>query len=91
MGVPYCIVKGKARLGTVVHQKTATALALVDIKDEDKMSLNAVVEAVNANFIDKSEEIRRTWGGGVLGVKSRAKIAKREAAAAREAAIAKTA
>ncbi|KAJ2231109.1 60S ribosomal protein L8 [Coemansia sp. RSA 1286] len=91
MGVPYCIVKGKARLGTVVHQKTATALALVDIKDEDKLSLNALVEAVNANFIDKSEEIRRTWGGGILGAKSRAKVAKREAAAAREAAIAKTA
>jgi len=28
MGVPYCIVKGKARLGTVVHKKTATVLAL---------------------------------------------------------------
>merc|ERR1712113_952935 len=24
MGVPYCIVKGKARLGKVVHKKTAT-------------------------------------------------------------------
>ncbi|KAJ1849990.1 60S ribosomal protein L8 [Coemansia sp. RSA 2703] len=91
MGVPYCIVKGKARLGTVVHQKTATALALVDVKEEDKQSLSALVSAVNANFTEKSDEIRRTWGGGVLGVKSQAKIAKRQAAAAREAAIAKTA
>jgi large subunit ribosomal protein L7Ae len=28
MGVPYVIVKGKARLGTVVHKKTASVVAI---------------------------------------------------------------
>ena len=28
MGVPYCIVKGKARLGRVVRRKTCTSLAI---------------------------------------------------------------
>ncbi|KAJ2630102.1 60S ribosomal protein L8, partial [Coemansia sp. RSA 1287] len=63
---------------------TATALAIVDIKDEDKQSLASLVEAVNANFTAKSDEIRRTWGGGIMGTKSQAKVAKREAALARE-------
>ncbi|WP_278924711.1 ribosomal L7Ae/L30e/S12e/Gadd45 family protein, partial [Pseudophaeobacter profundi] len=27
MGVPYCIVKGKARLGRLVHRKTCAAVA----------------------------------------------------------------
>merc|ERR1711920_895378 len=30
-GVPYCIVKGKSRLGAVVHKKTATALCLTNV------------------------------------------------------------
>lgn len=33
--IPYCFVKGKARLGKLVHQKTATCLALTEVKKED--------------------------------------------------------
>ena len=33
MGIPYAIVKGKARLGTLVHKKTATALALTEVSE----------------------------------------------------------
>ena len=36
MGVPYCIVKGKSRLGAVVHKKTATVLCLTRVRNEDK-------------------------------------------------------
>ena len=70
MGVPYAIVKGKARLGTVVHQKTATCLALTAIKQEDKGEFTKLVESVKANFNDRHDELRKQWGGGVMGVKS---------------------
>jgi large subunit ribosomal protein L7Ae len=49
MGVPYCIVKGKARLGTVVHKKTVTALAVTEVRAEDKQELASLVSAVKAN------------------------------------------
>lgn len=32
MGVPYCIVKGKARLGTLVRRKTCSCLAITKLK-----------------------------------------------------------
>ncbi|ORZ32491.1 60S ribosomal protein L7a [Catenaria anguillulae PL171] len=84
MNVPYVIVKGKARLGTVVHKKTATALAVVDVQPENAKELAALVSVAQANFNDKSDEIRKTWGGGIMGKKSNDMMLKREKARAKE-------
>jgi large subunit ribosomal protein L7Ae len=86
MGVPYCIVKGKARLGRLVHRKTCTCVALTTTNSEDRNQMNKLLDAVKTNFNERFEEIRRHWGGGLLGVKSAAKITKLEKAKAREAA-----
>lgn len=64
MGIPYCIVKGKARLGALVNKKTATAVAITEVRAEDKKELADLVSAVKANYNDKEAEIRRSWGGG---------------------------
>ncbi|OJA09529.1 hypothetical protein AZE42_07000 [Rhizopogon vesiculosus] len=81
MGVPYVIVKGKARLGTVVHKKTAAILTLQDVKSEDQRELATLVSAAKANFTDKYEEERRHWGGGLRGNKSTQMMRKRAKAA----------
>jgi len=84
MGVPYCIVKGKARLGKLVHKKTATAVALTNVKPEDRHSLEKIAEAVKTNYNDRVDEIRRHWGGGIMGNKSQARDAKAEKAKQKE-------
>jgi len=86
MGVPYCIVKGKARLGRLVHLKTCSSLALTDVNIDDKSGLNKIIEAIKTNFNDRYDELRRHWGGGVLGNKSQARINRLERIKAREAA-----
>ncbi len=50
MGVPYVIVKGKARLGTVVHKKTAAVVALQEVRSEDQRELATLVSAAKANL-----------------------------------------
>merc|ERR1711977_507338 len=82
MGVPYCIVKGKARLGKLVHKKNATAIAVTTVRQEDKDRLEKLSEAVRTNYNERVEEIRRNWGGGIMGGKSQAKTARIEKAKA---------
>ena len=80
MGVPYAIIKGKARLGTVVHKKTAAVLALTEVKGEDKSELSKLVSAINEGYGAKHEESRRHWGGGIMGAKAVARQEKRRKA-----------
>jgi large subunit ribosomal protein L7Ae len=83
MEVPYCIVKGKARLGAVVHQKTATALALTTVSKEDKNDFTQLSTLAKESY-NQNTEVRRLWGGGRLGAKARAAQRKKAKALAKE-------
>lgn len=84
MGVPYCIIKGKSRLGQLVSRKTCTVVALQNVDNSDRANLAKLVETIKNNYNERYDEIRRHWGGGLLGPKSMARIAKLEKARARE-------
>ncbi|CDW59547.1 60S ribosomal protein L7a [Trichuris trichiura] len=84
MNVPYCIIKGKARLGRLVHRKTTTCVAIQNVNPEDRANLAKVIEVVKTNFNERYDELRRVWGGGILGNKSQARLAKIEKARIRD-------
>merc|ERR1711994_1142279 len=86
MGVPYCIVKNKARLGRVVRRKTTTCLAITNVESNDRSALNKLVESVKTNYNERAEEIKKHWGGSTLGSKSSARINKMNKAKAQEVA-----
>jgi len=77
MDIPYLIIKGKSRLGKIVHRKTATALALTGVKDEDLDKLQNLATVARELFNDNAE-IRKHWGGGKLGAKSIARRLKKQ-------------
>jgi large subunit ribosomal protein L7Ae len=85
MDVPYCIVKGKARLGHLIHQKTATCVALTDVRKEDGAKLEQLVGTIRLMYNDNVTD-RKKWGGGLMGLKATHIQIKREKAKAREAA-----
>ena len=76
-GIPFCFVKGKARLGKLVHQKTATCLALTEVKREDYQDLELLSKNFRIAFND-NDQLRRTWGGGVMGIKNLHMMTKRQ-------------
>jgi large subunit ribosomal protein L7Ae len=84
MQVPYCIVKNKARLGALVRKKTATAVAITRVNKEHQATFGKLTSAIKANYNDRFDEFRRTWGGGHLGNKSAHALLKKKLKAKKE-------
>ena len=74
MGVPFCIVKGKSRLGVLTGQKNAAVVALTAVNSEDSSKLDSLSGAFKTQFNDT---IVRKWGGGIMGLKTANKLEKR--------------
>ena len=85
MDVPYMIVNNKARLGQLVHQKTAAVVALTGVNQEGSAALEKVATRARERFND-DVDARRKWGGGIMGLRTQIKVAKHEAALKAEAA-----
>eukprot|EP00914_Ancora_sagittata_P021660 GHVO01042932.1.p2 GENE.GHVO01042932.1~~GHVO01042932.1.p2 ORF type:complete len:198 (+),score=39.67 GHVO01042932.1:294-887(+) len=81
--IPYVIVKSKARLGQLVHQKTAACVALETVSKGDQSEFENICKNARTLFND-NVEMRRRWGGGIMGIKSQHVEAKREAVIRRE-------
>jgi large subunit ribosomal protein L7Ae len=80
--VPYCIVKNKARLGQLVHHKTASVVAITDTPKELRADFTQLVDAIKPQFLDNAHLLRE-WGEPVLGLKHNAREAKRQRRIAR--------
>lgn len=78
MEVPYCFVKGKARLGSFVHQKTATCLALTEVRKEHLNDLSNLRNFFNSSY-NQNTGIRTLDGEPVMGIKNQQKRGRRGA------------
>jgi len=77
--IPYVIVKSKSRLGTVVHKKTASVLAITDVDQKDQANLALLVQKARDNFNSRySATMKGAYGGKVMGSKHKAAMAKLE-------------
>jgi len=83
MQVPYMIVKDKARLGALVHKKNTAAVAITAVDKEDAATLDLLKNLAKEKYND-NVALSRKWGGGIMGLKTQAKLTKRAKALAVE-------
>lgn len=83
MQVPFMIVKDKARLGALVHQKNAACVCLTGVGKADESQLNLLKDLAKEKY-NNNPELLRKWGGGIMGLKTQAKLDKRAKALAAE-------
>merc|ERR1711935_589616 len=83
MEIPFMIVKDKARLGALVHMKNAAAICVAGVNKEDTNQLRLLTDLANEKFNNNPDLIRK-WGGGIMGLKTQAKLVKRANARALE-------
>jgi large subunit ribosomal protein L7Ae len=67
MDVPFCIIKGKARLGYLCHKKTASCVAVTDVNKEHLPTLQQFCDSYKLSYND-SIDFKK--GGGFKGVKA---------------------
>jgi len=83
MEVPYMFVKDKARLGALVHLKTTSVVAITSVNKGDSNQLEICKNLALEKFNNNST-MGRKWGGGIMGLKTQAKLDKRAKAMAIE-------
>ena len=83
MQVPFMVVKDKARLGALVHQKVASCVCVTGVGKEDASQLKLLQDLANEKY-NNNPDLLRKWGGGVMGLKTQAKLDKRAKALAAE-------
>lgn len=81
MDVPFCIVKGKGRLGELTNMKNSAVLALTNVNAEDEGTLSTLA----TNFKEQFGAPVKHWREGKNGLKTQAMLDKRDAYLAEEA------
>lgn len=59
-------------------------LPIMQVDNTDRSAFSKLLESIKTNYNDRFDEIRKNWGGAILGSKSAARISKLERAKAKE-------
>jgi large subunit ribosomal protein L7Ae len=76
-GIAFCFIRGKANLGKLLHLKTATCVAITDVRREDIVDLEQMTTMFKTQFNDNAN-LTRKWGGGIMGIKNQHMMAARQ-------------
>jgi len=75
--IPFAIMRGKSRLGTLVHKKSASCVALCGVNPEDEKQFAAITKDCHTLYNERFNFLKKKVGAKIQGIKTRHKIAKR--------------
>jgi len=78
--IPFVIVKGKARLGKLVHKKTASCVAITGVNPKDEANFDLIRQKAVDQYLVRYQDLMFIRGGGVMGYKHNCKELKRQKA-----------
>lgn len=55
---------------------------MTEVASADEGELSKLISTIDANYLQKYEENKKHWGGGIMGSKANDKLAKKAKAAA---------
>merc|ERR1719192_1441392 len=76
--IPFVIFKSKARLGCLVHKKTASCIAICEVNPGDAADFKQLTRKAKQLFNSRYNSLKKNWGKRILGQKTRHKIDKRK-------------
>ncbi|XP_035869447.1 60S ribosomal protein L7a-like [Phyllostomus discolor] len=83
VGVPYCIIKGEARVGRLAHRKPCTTVTCTQVDSEEKGALAELVGAPGPTTMTYNDT-HHHWAVSMPGPMSAARIAQLDKATAKE-------
>lgn len=63
MGIPYCIIKNKSRLGALVGRKSTSCITLTHVNPKDNEYLEKLLVNFKKNFNERYSDAIKRWGG----------------------------
>lgn len=63
LGIPYCIVKNKSRLGSLIGRKSTSCITLTHVNPTDNEYLEKLLVCFKKNFNERYSDAIKRWGG----------------------------
>jgi len=74
--IPFAIIRGKSRLGTLVNKKSASCVALCGVNPGDDKQFQSIREDCHKLYNERFNYLKKKVGAKIQGIKTRHKIAK---------------
>jgi len=63
MGIPYCIIKNKSRVGSLIGKKSTSCITLTHVNPKDNEYLEKLLISFKKNFNERYSDAIKRWGG----------------------------